>query len=49
MSLKCKISMGLCFLCFLIFDARSDQTTIMKPDGSVTICTVGEGGIVICV
>lgn len=27
----------------------SQQTTILAPDGSVTICQVGSNGIVICV
>lgn len=27
----------------------ADTTTILAPDGSVTICQVGSNGIVICV
>jgi hypothetical protein len=30
-------------------DTFSQTTTILAPDGSVTICQVGSNGIVICV
>ena len=29
--------------------AFSETTTILAPDGSVTVCQVGSNGIVICV
>jgi hypothetical protein len=29
--------------------ALADTTTILAPDGSVTVCQVGSNGIVICV
>lgn len=44
------ITVAICFLLLVSIEAlANDTTTIMKPDGSVTVCTVGSNGIVICV
>jgi hypothetical protein len=43
------ITLAICFLFLLTIEAVADTTTIMSPDGSVTVCTVGDGGVVICV
>jgi hypothetical protein len=29
--------------------ALADTTTILAPDGSVTVCQVGSNGVIICV
>ena len=45
-----KLTLALCFLVLVSFEAIADgTTTIMSPDGSITICTVGSNGVVICV
>ena len=44
------ITIALGFLFLLSVEALADDTTtIMSPDGSVTVCTVGSNGVVICV
>jgi hypothetical protein len=43
---------GLAMVALAIFGtekAFSQTTTILAPDGSVTVCQVGSNGIVICV
>lgn len=43
------ITLAICFLFLLTIEALADTTTIMSPDGSITVCTVGDNGVVICV
>lgn len=44
------ITIALSFLFLVSIEALADDTTtIMSPDGSVTVCTVGSNGVVICV
>jgi len=44
------ITIALCFLTLITFEALADSTTtIMYPDGSVSVCTVGDNGIIICI
>jgi uncharacterized membrane protein len=43
---------GLVMIALAIFGtekAFSQTTTILAPDGSVTVCQVGSNGIIICV
>lgn len=43
-------TLAICFLFLISVEAIADgTTTIMSPDGSVTVCTVGSNGVVICV
>jgi hypothetical protein len=42
-------TLAICFLVLLTVEAAADTTTIMSPDGSITVCTVGDNGVVICV
>jgi hypothetical protein len=41
------IMAGLAIFC--TEEAFSQTTTILAPDGSVTVCQVGSNGIIICV
>lgn len=44
------ITLAICFLVLLSVEALAgDTTTIMSPDGSITVCTVSDNGVVICV
>lgn len=43
------ITLAISFLFLLTVEALADTTTIMSPDGSITVCTVGDNGVVICV
>ena len=43
-------TLAVCFLFLISVEALADgTTTIMSPDGSITVCTVGSNGVVICV
>lgn len=44
------ITLALCFFILISFEAIADgTTTIMSPDGSITVCSVGSNGVIICV
>jgi hypothetical protein len=44
------LTLALCFLVLVSFEAIADSTTtIMSPDGSITVCSVGDNGVIICV
>ena len=44
------LTLALCFLALISFEVVADSTkTIMSPDGSITVCSVGDNGVVICV
>lgn len=43
------ITLAISFLFLISVEALADTTTIMSPDGSITVCTVGDNGVVICV
>jgi hypothetical protein len=49
---KIYLVFGLVMVALAIFwteETFSQTTTILAPDGSVTVCQVGSNGIVICV
>jgi hypothetical protein len=43
------LTIAISFLFLISVEALADTTTIMSPDGSITVCTVGDNGVVICV
>lgn len=44
------LTIAICFFILISFEAVADgTTTIMSPDGSITVCTVGDNGVIVCV
>ena len=42
-------TIAISFLFLVSVEALANTTTIMSPDGSITVCTVGDNGGVVCV
>ena len=42
-------TIAISFLFLVSVEALANTTTIMSPDGSITVCTVGDNGVVVCV
>ena len=41
--------LAMCFLVLVSFEVIADSTTtIMSPDGSIKVCSVGSNGVIIC-
>ena len=42
-------TIAISFLFLVSVEALANTTTIMSPDGSITVCTVGDNGVIVCV